>query len=270
MECIVSRADLAGSNEETSPEESPEPDVLEKFKNLADFDFVRSKTNQVNDVGGIENGGEEDEGLEFQLFAAPAKAGGSGEKTTTEDDNQTHRIRLRSPSLDPERVGFVRPHRSQAYYFARPLNEAEKRELQSVAVTAEQVLAHSRAPWPGSACGWKVLHLPPSGLSKDLKSTPPSKFVGLLADEQTKKRTRPGKKYRVRLRKRLAATEAKKESKRAADEAREATEREKRTRRNREKKVKRKAKEKGKKEVLGGEGEVEVEVEGGDGAGPEG
>lgn len=144
----------------------------------------------------------------------------------------------------------MRPHRSQSYYFADPVTSVDKRKLEIAALTGNQVLARSNSSWPGSAYTWKVLHLPPSGLTKDLKAQTSSqvRFAGLLGDKQEKKRTRPGKKYRIKLRKRSAASAAKKDAKKAAAEAKEAAEREKRTRRNREKKVKRKAKEKAKKE----------------------
>lgn len=247
MEHIVSRADLAGT--ESSPSASPEPEILKKFK--GQFDFVASKTDAGDDAElGVDG---YDDGLEFQLFAAP-KAGGDTKSTAAGD---THKIRLHSPSIDPDRIGFVRPERNQSYYFTRPATEEEKQELEIAALTGDQVLSHSKSPRPGSECAWKVLHLPPTGLSKDLQTAECAAFAALTGNEQRKKRTRPGKKYRIKLRKKSAAKQAQKDAKKMADEAKEVEEREKRTRRNREKKVKRKAKEKAKKDEIDGGDVVE-------------
>lgn len=249
MEHIVSRADVAGA--ESSPSPSPEPDILERFRELGEFDFVTPKTPGDCDEAANDDG---DDGLQFQLFAAP-KAGGN---LKAEQAGEAPKIRLRSPSLDPERVGFVRPHRNQNYYFTRPATAVEKQQFKLAALTSDQVISLANSPRPGSAYAWKVLHLPPSGLAKDLRSLPPS-FAGVVGDAESKKRTRPGKKYRNKLRNKSAAKQAQKDAKKAAGEAKEAAEREKRTRRNREKKVKKKAKEKAKKEGKGGDEDVRGE-----------
>ena len=259
MEHVVSRADLLDTGSSLSS--SPEPDALERFRAAGQFDFVTStKPRNDRESGDIqdeeeEEEEEEEEGLEFQLFAAPK----CGVKTKDAKDGDTHRIRLKSPSVDPEMIGFLRPHRNQNYYFATPLIKEEQR----VALGGDQVIAHATSPWPGSAYAWKVLHLPPSSdLSEDLRSSSQALFPRLLGNEQEgAKRTRPGKKYRLKLRKRAEEGVRRKEERREAEEAKEAAEREKRTRRNREKKVKRKAKEKAKKE---GSGRGEVDVEGED------
>ena len=257
MEHVVSRADLART--ESSPSPSPEPDVLERFRGLDELEFAPSKaTSADNDV--TMTGNEHDEGLEFQLFAAPKKSGGDLKAYAPAE---THRIRLRSPSLDPEKVGFVRPHRYQGYYFARELTAEEKNQMENAAVTGRQVLSHATSPWPGTAYPWKILHLPSS---RSAKALPSQLHIPRLGDPSpAKKRTRPGKKYRIKIRKKAAAALEKKEERKAQEEKREAEEREKRTRRNREKKVKRKAKEKAKKAdgAKGGE-------EGDEGKGEEG
>lgn len=252
MEHVVSRADLARS--QSSPSTSPEPDALERFRDLGQFDFVASQPRKYEDEAAQQD--EEDEGLDFQLFAAP-KTGGEAK---TAKPGETHKIRLRSPSLDPEKVGFVRPHRDQSYYFADTLSEAEKQRLEGAALTGSQILARATSSWPGSTYDWKVLALPPSGLSKHLRLQQRSCLPRLTGDDAPlKKRTRPGKKYRIKIRRKAEAAKAKKHAKEVADEAKEAAEREKRTRRNREKKVKRKAKEKAKK--VGGDGEEDGVVD---------
>lgn len=237
MEHVVSRADLLDTG--SSPTPSPEPDALERFRALGRLDFVASTKTEHIDAGSHGEDGAEDE-LEFQLFAAPTKATETGD---------THKIRLKSPSLDPERTGFLRRHRSQDYYFTSPLTKKEKRQLQSVALQGDQVLKNATSPWPGSAYAWKVLHLPPSGISKDLRTAGQPVLPKLTGAQQLgKKRTRPGKKYRLKLRQKATEGARKKEERKKVDEEKEAAEREKRTRRNREKKVKKKAKEKAKKE----------------------
>lgn len=245
MEHVVSRADLARTD--TSPSASPSPSALAKFQGLAALDFVAPQTSNTDEPEGAEDA---DEGLEFQLFAAPKTAGDAKHGPSGE----VHRIRLRSPSLDPERVGFIRPDRRREYYFATPLSA---NELESAALSGEQILARARAPWPGMAYAWKVLRVPASGVPRETRL---DAFRGLTGDVEAKKRTRPGKKCRVKRRKRLVASRAQREVERAAEEAREVAEREKRTRRNREKKVKRKAKERAKKDGVGGEA---VEGDGG-------
>lgn len=251
MEHVVSRADLLDANGSPSP--SPEPDALERFRALGHLDFAASsQTQEVDVTGEVQGGGEDDgdEGLEFQLFAAP-----KGGETKATEVGETHRIRLKSPSVDPERIGFLRPHRSPSYYYATPLSEEEK----GVALRGDQVLACAKVPWPGSAYGWKVLHLPPFGLSKDLRTTSQSILPQLTGAESRSRRTRPGKKYRIKLRRKAAEGARKKEERRKVEEDKVAAEKEKRTRRNREKKVKRKAKEKAKKEDgIGGDAEGEA------------
>lgn len=239
MEHVVSRADLA--HNESSPFSSPEPDVLERFRGLDELEFAPSRATLANDNVTM-TGNDDDEGLEFQLFAAPKKGGGHSKTSTSAE---THRVRLRSPSLDPEKVGFVRPHRDQSYYFARTLMAEERNELETAAVTGAQVLSHAASSWPGTAYPWKILHL--SNPNSRTSFSDQARIARLGDPSPAKKRTRPGKKYRIKIRKKAAAAVAKKEERKAEEEKKEAEEREKRTRRNREKKVKRKAKEKAKK-----------------------
>lgn len=243
MEHVVSRADLAGT--ESSPSPSPDLDAIERFRGLVEFDFITSSASNDRSAAPVED--KDDDGLDFQLFAAP-KTGGNAKASET---GEPHKIRLSSPLLNSDRFGFVRPHRCQGYYFAEVPSSEEKCKLEIAALEGEQVLARSKSPWPGSAYAWKVLHLPPSGVSKDLRPPDLAKLPRLTGAQETKKRTRPGKKCRLKIRKKSAASQAQKNVKKAAAETKEAAEREKRTRRNREKKVKKKAKEKAKKQGKG-------------------
>lgn len=94
---------------------------------------------------------------------------------------------------------------------------------------------------------------------KDQKSKPvdgdhaASGTIQLLVDVDTSReqesrgKTKPGKKRRILLREKRRKKESIEAEKKAEQERREEAEREKRTRRNREKKVKKKMKEKAKK-----------------------
>ena len=237
MERIVSRADLAGNESAASTSVSPQPEEIENTRNLSDLEFVyqhkKIEGNEFPDA-------EADEELDFRLFAAPK----TGSQAAIDPGQK---IRLRSPSIDPANAGFVQPRRPESYYFAAPPTGKQERELEAVALTGNEMVALSQTYRPGCSYSWKVLHLPPSGLSKELQLDIPSGLSRLVGDADSKKRTRPGKKYRIKIRKKLAAKSAAADARKAAAEAKEIAEQEKRTRRNREKKVKKKAKEKAKK-----------------------
>jgi len=241
MEQRVSRSDLRSP--EGTPEPEPDAEVIARLKRLSDFDFIQRGDDA--DVKADKTGDDaEDDQLEFQLFATS--------KPTAEAAN---RIRLRSATPPTGDSGFVDPKRPSSYYFASPLSDSEKDNLDDSALSGAQVLVCSQAPWPGSAYPWKVLHLPPSVLTRPARSQNSAyqdaallaKLTGREGFER-KKRTRKGKKTRIQIRTKLTAS-------RNAAKTKEAEEREKRTRRNREKKVKKKAKEKAKK---AGEGVTEA------------
>lgn len=119
--------------------------------------------------------------------------------------------------------------------------------MQSTALTGEQVLAQARIPWPGSSYSWKVLHLPLSNVQKSIRPQQLEPLRNLVNDNLQAKRKRPGKKYRIKLRRKQAALQAQRDARKAAAETKEAAKREKRTRRNREKKVKRRERDRAKK-----------------------
>lgn len=85
----------------------------------------------------------------------------------------------------------------------------------------------------------------------------------LVENSVSRKRTRAGKKSRIRTRTKFAVLREKQEARKMEVEAKEAAEREKRTLRNREKKVKRKMREKEKKADQGDDRIVDVEVDAG-------
>lgn len=242
MEQRVSRADLASPESTTEP--ASDPEVIARLKQLGDFDFVQRSEDTVGH--GDETHDDDGDDLDFQLFATS--------KTTAAPAN---RIRLRSPTPTVGEPGFVQANRDSSYYFAPTLSSKDKDNLQYSALSGVQVLTNAHIPWPGSAYPWKILHLPSSSLTRSARSQSTALLAKRLeAGAEPKKRTRPGKNFRIKVRTKLAASKA-------AVERKEAEEREKRTRRNREKKVKKKMREKAKKggaegstlDAVGGESE---------------
>ncbi|KAK5163559.1 uncharacterized protein LTR77_010508 [Saxophila tyrrhenica] len=241
MERVVNRLDL--DSKDGSPPSSPDP-PMEDYQQH--FDFVMPS----NGVTGTGNGGEDDvdgEDLDFRLFSAPKQAKSTSEQTTAQ------RIRLRSPSMDNSHPGFLGSGRRQTYYLATAPSPVDQEKFHAAAMTGQQVHALSRSHCPGSEYSWKVLSIPRSHQAKDVQSFAPELFQKLLPSGVSTKRTRPGKKYRIRLRTKKAAALEKTSAAKAAAEAKEVAEREKRTQRNREKKVKKKMREKAKKHAGAGE-----------------
>lgn len=251
MQRIVNRSDL--KSEDSASSNSPEPDATDRLKQLNQFELRHQHLSIEKNNNGNNPTAEEDE-LDFQLFA-PSKA-----KETPHQSKSVHKIKLRSPSVDYDQAGFIQPKRNQAYYFAKALSTKEKENIEAAATSGHQVLAQSQSLRPGSAYSWKVLHLPASGLSKSIRTQEANTFRKLVDDSGPRERTRPGKKYRIKLRTKRAALREKQEAAKVAEEAKEAAEREKRTRRNREKKVKKKVREKAKKAESRGDDQNGVEV----------
>ena len=108
-------------------------------------------------------------------------------------------------------------------------------------------MARSKSIWPGTSYPWKVLSIENTNRQRINISNSNTLYAKLLDSQTASKRRRPGKKARIKVRTKLAATKARKDENRKAAEQKEAEEREKRTRRNREKKVKKKQRETAKK-----------------------
>jgi hypothetical protein len=205
---------------------------------------------------------DEDEEMMFQLFAPSKSAPNKADQT--EPQQSAQRIRIRSPSADATTRGFLQPSRPRSYYLTDAPSEELRTTYEAAALSGEQILELSSSPWPGSAYGWRVLHIPSSQVSREARITSaqqtPAGFSKLGQREAPSKRKRAGKKLRIKIRSKAEAAKAKQQAALKAKDAKEEAEKEKRTRRNREKKVKRKAKEKAKKAEGGG-------GDGGDGAG---
>lgn len=236
MERAVRRSELRSP--ESSPEPAPDPDTLERWRGLADFDYVAPKGVEQTTAAVAADG--EDEELEFQLFATAKPA---ADKTAI-----ANKIRLRSPTPQTTDPGFVNAERPLEYYFADSTN---RDSYSTTALSGSQVSALSKTPWPGSTYPWKVLHLPSGGQTKAARLQANmlfDKLVSAGAEEgSSTRRKRLGKKARIKIRTKLQAARSKAEQAKMDANAKEAALKEKRTRLNREKKIKKRAKEKAKK-----------------------
>ena len=240
MECIVGRTEL--ESEDSSPSTSQEPEETSRLRSLDDFEFVNAVTTSAEVVPAQANTETPDnDEYDFRLFGA-AKGVDSEQR-----NDGLHKIRLSSPSISKADAGLVHPERNRGYYFTKPLSDVEVKKFRSSALTGEQVRAQAYGPWPGCSYSWKVLHLPLSNVQKSIRNQELQPFRGLINEDPPAERKRPGKKYRIKLRRKQATLKAQQDASKAAAETKEAAEREKRTRRNREKKLKKKQREKAKK-----------------------
>ncbi|KAL2012314.1 hypothetical protein VTN00DRAFT_5032 [Thermoascus crustaceus] len=231
----------------------------------AEPDTTLNSTNQ----DAKEDEEEQEQEFEFRLFSAPAKratddgtnAAGTGDSNLIDGGNdaagaatQKLRIRLRSPTPVPGDGKFVVPFRGWQYYVTAPelLSERpsaewseqaalKRKEYEDVAVTGAQLFDWAKSAWPGCQLPWRIIHLDPLKTKLPKPSSDPTVYIvnQQPVSKTPKSRKRPGKKRRIVLRKRAAASQAAKEA-----------EAEKRNRRNREKKIKRRQRERERKAAL--------------------
>ena len=231
MERSIRRSELRSA--ESTPPPSDHLGAIRALKELTNYEYITQA--QGSDVDLQDQ--PEDE-LDFRLFASDKPA------DTYQNAKPIHKIRLRSPSVEVREPAFIRPDRNSGYYFTGLPSTEQKEGFEAAALSAQQVLNISYQPWPGSAYPWKVLQLPASRISQSVQTT---SFSKLATGEDDSKRKRPGKKARIKIRNKLAASRSQKEAAKKKAALKEAAEREKRTQRNREKKVKKKLREKAKK-----------------------
>jgi hypothetical protein len=243
----VSRADLNVSPQ-SSRASSPDLDTLERLGANLRFEVVDHTPHPVETV---ENQEDEDEELEFQLFAPT--------KSTTDTSalaQVAQKIRIRSPSEELREPGIIGPGRPLSYYHTGELDTTRTKEYEVTAVTGADVLAMSKLPCTGCAYPWKVVTIPSSQAKAALAVAAAQNPVAeAFLPDVPKKRTRLGKKDRIKKRQKLAAQKAKKEEEGKSKEEKERLEREKKARRNREKKFKKRARDKAKK-AAGKEGDA--------------
>jgi hypothetical protein len=200
---------------------------------------------------------------EFRLFAStsakpseaiqPAKSESAAPKITL--------LRSPSPSTIPltSEGRLLRP-RPDSHYFSKP-SLALQSQHDASAISSLAILKLSQTPWPGVSLPWRVSHVRPA--SSSAKLTNQSQRMTSLA------RSKPNKKRRILLRRRLAArtgSATKTKAKSAVKSGPKAIvrnetgeiieltpeERDKRTARNREKKLKRRQRERERKAALAG------------------
>ncbi|KAL0262706.1 hypothetical protein SLS55_001677 [Diplodia seriata] len=222
-----------------------------------------------------DNHADEADELEFRLFATPAAPSAKPTTTPTPQQKSTaasapvQKIRLRSPSLDPDQPGgFVNPSRPHSYYFAPALDDdASSVQKRVSAVSGADVLARAARIWRGCAVPWRVTVVDPSGrkLARVCKGhgepVADADGVGGVGgsdgdDDGARQpgRRRKSKKARVALRKKHAKGLERKEAAARAAREKEEAERAKRMEKNRKQKLKRREKERARK--AGGRGEA--------------
>jgi hypothetical protein len=224
----VSRAQLRSS----SPESSPDAEAVEELKarldnliglpsdNVQFQEFASSMVENATDV-------VEDEHA-FRLFS-------SGEPQS---------IRVQSPSTDGDDADFTFAPRPLSYYFIAHDQSRRAQEYLECSVSGEDIIKLSQIPRPGLQLPWKMIHAEPGpSLLEGLKSLKPTTIPN-------KKKCRPGKKYRIALRKRATAKQALEEQLKKAALEKEAHLREKKTKENRKKQLKKRAKDRAKKAEL--------------------
>ncbi|CAD0082390.1 unnamed protein product [Aureobasidium vineae] len=235
----VSRSDVNASPQ-SSRASSPDLDTLERLGANLQFELV---DNTPQPVDTTENQEDEDEELEFQLFAPI--------RSTTDASTPApvaQKIRIRSPSEEVREPGIIGPGRPLSYYHTGELDPTRAKEYEVAAVTGADVLAMSKLSCTGCAYPWKVVTIPSSQAKTALAAAAAQNSVAeAFLPDVPKKRTRLGKKDRIKKRQKLAAVKAKKEEDSKSKEEKERLEREKKARRNREKKFKKRARDKAKK-----------------------
>jgi len=209
---------------------------------------------------------QEEQEYQFRLFTS------APQQQSAEQPSQPTKPKIRlsatpppedlAESLSLDKASFIRPNRPESYYFTSAvpprLLEDLKSQYTQVALSTSDVLSRaSSTHWPGTVLPWRCIHVellnPHHHKLSDPSNRKPYVSVSVRAttkqDSSTRssdaagKRTRPSKKSRILLRRRLALRAELVAQTLKSDEV----ERQKRTQRNREKKVKRKEREKRKK-----------------------
>ncbi|KAK7626089.1 hypothetical protein IWX49DRAFT_494112, partial [Phyllosticta citricarpa] len=228
----------------SSPRSSPDPDLTDLFRAQLEsrIELVDAQPQGVvQQAHGANDEGSEEEELEFRLFAGPTKSGGGDAGPTAQ------KIRINSPDLENAEGGFVKPNRPDSYYFTGVPSEELRRQLESTAVTGDQVTRWARQKWPGRALPWKV-----QTISLDKKAMKALGISGGMSTEPAAaKKKRKGKKARIAIRTKLKARAEAKEAQEKAQAEKELAERAKRAKRNRDKKLKKRQRDKAKKAAVG-------------------
>ena len=238
MEQVVARDALRASESPSPPSSAVE--IPAELTLIPELDF---KTPEYEPNAHPALAGEDESELDFRLFRTLE----TGKGPTAGGD--VHKVRVRSPSADEARLGKVLYSRKLEHYFTGRPTEQERQQFHDAAQSGASIRSLSKSAWPGCALSSKVVHLSSSQLSPSLRTElgVPAESTPSATSPVPAKRTRPGKKYRLKIRKKHQKLIAQEETRNAAQSEKEAAEREKRTRKNRERKAKRKKKENEKK-----------------------
>ncbi|KAH7378131.1 hypothetical protein BKA64DRAFT_766960 [Cadophora sp. MPI-SDFR-AT-0126] len=259
-----------------------------------DTGSTSSPTNPNPDAEPSKQNQEEEQEYDFLLFRPPPTT-----STSHQTQLQPQKIIL-STTDELSGTGRILRPRPREFYISPKAAGDRKAQLESVAVTGDDILAErGRRHW-GLEVPWRVRVLRPDGtlliskgryiagetkpspnshgtgpssqgptldlnipLIPPLSSNPNSSIHSSSPHSKSKIKTKPNKKRRIILREKKRKREAAEAARKKDRESKEEAEREKRTRRNREKKVKRRLKEKAKK--LEGEAGGGGDGEGGEG-----
>ncbi|KAF2157008.1 hypothetical protein K461DRAFT_9200 [Myriangium duriaei CBS 260.36] len=228
----VRRSDLHSPS--SSRASSPAASAIELFNSQIKLDYVVTDSAPA-EPSQPDNSNDEDE-VAFNLFARPA---GNNAAPAT-------KIQLRSPSPVEGEGGVLRLGRPDAYYFRGALTEELRAEYDDAAMYGEEVRRLARMVCPGLAYKWKVTLLSAGREKVDATAA--------RVEEREMRRTRPGKKTRIKRRQVAVKKKEKVAEEQEAKAVKERADREKKAKRNREKKFKKRARDKAKKQTAGEHG----------------
>ncbi|KAK7208149.1 hypothetical protein BZA70DRAFT_37842 [Myxozyma melibiosi] len=92
----------------------------------------------------------------------------------------------------PQAPAVVDNKRPASYYFTDDSDETRKRQIESCAISGQDILTQSTQPWPGMNKPWRVIHLPlnPPRLISKAKAKPSKKRRALLKAQAEKRAER--------------------------------------------------------------------------------
>ena len=128
--------------------------------------------------------------------------------------------------------------RAQSYYLAPPTSSKAYSRFVDAALSASDIYRLSKIPWPGSACPWRVMSASHSPPSKALHS----QVADVGSDQGIRRRTRKGKKTRLKIRRKHERVRTAQAAKERAERDKAEHEREKRAKMNRSKQLKKREK----------------------------
>ena len=143
----------------------------------------------------------EDATFEFKLFSAPKPA---GEKPEVTPNSLTH-VRLVD---DPGKAGdgTITSARPLSYYFSSPSNAEARKQFEISSVDGQEILRRAQKGCPGLRYPWKVIHLHGAQDASGVLTT--SDPVTLATPASKQRKSRKGKKARIKIRTKIRAEES--------------------------------------------------------------